>query len=112
MNGDENKYTFSKIILMVLIALSVGITLFSCIMMYITSDISPLAYLVPSIFTELATSTGFYYWKAKAENKSKLRNQVVLNILQMRSEYKDADIDAADELLKTADSIINEEDDA
>lgn len=35
----------------------------------------PLAYLIPAIFAELATATGFYYSKAKAENRIKLRKQ-------------------------------------
>ena len=38
-----------------------------------TKDLSPLAYLIPAIFAELATATGFYYSKAKAENRIKLR---------------------------------------
>ena len=40
-----------------------------------TGDTSPLAYLIPAIFAELATATGFYYSKAKAENRIKLRKQ-------------------------------------
>ncbi len=35
-------------------------------------DLSPLSYLIPAAFGELATATGFYYNKAKAENKIKL----------------------------------------
>lgn len=38
-----------------------------------TKDLSPLAYLIPAVFGELATATGFYYSKAKAENRIKLR---------------------------------------
>ena len=38
-----------------------------------TSDTAPLAYLIPSVFGELATATGFYFSKAKAENRIKLR---------------------------------------
>ena len=30
-------------------------------------------YLIPAVFAELATATGFYYSKAKAENRIKLR---------------------------------------
>ena len=33
---------------------------------------SALAYLIPSVFTELTAATGFYYWKARTENKIKL----------------------------------------
>ena len=40
-----------------------------------TGDTSPLAYLIPAVFAELATATGFYYSKAKAENRIKLRQK-------------------------------------
>ena len=33
------------------------------------------AYLIPAIFGEAATATGFYYSKAKTENRIKLRRQ-------------------------------------
>lgn len=32
------------------------------------------AYLIPAVFAEMASATGFYYTKAKAENKIKLMN--------------------------------------
>ncbi len=32
----------------------------------------PLYYTVPSVFVEVASATGFYYWKAKNENKVKM----------------------------------------
>ena len=35
-------------------------------------DTSPLAYIIPGIFTELSAATGCYFWKAKAENEIKL----------------------------------------
>ena len=31
-------------------------------------------YLIPAVFAEMASATGFYYTKAKAENKIKLMN--------------------------------------
>lgn len=37
-------------------------------------DASVLAYLIPAVFAEMASATGFYYTKAKAENKIKLMN--------------------------------------
>lgn len=42
-------------------------------MVWRTNDLSPLAYLIPAVFTELGVGTGFYYSKAKAENRIKLR---------------------------------------
>ena len=40
-------------------------------MIWITMDTSALAYLIPAVFAEMASATGFYYTKAKAENKIK-----------------------------------------
>lgn len=48
---------------------------FTLAIVWKTGDTSPLAYLIPAIFAELATATGFYYSKAKAENRIKLRKQ-------------------------------------
>mgnify|MGYP007025271743 FL=1 len=41
-------------------------------MIWLTMDTSALAYLIPAVFAEMASATGFYYSKAKAENKIKL----------------------------------------
>lgn len=51
---------------------TVIIVIFSMVIVWRTGDTSPLAYIVPGIFAELATATGFYYKKAEAENKIKL----------------------------------------
>jgi len=64
------KREFSKLILYVVGAVTVGVTAFTLIMVWKTEN---LAYLIPAIFAELATATGFYYSKAKAENRIKLR---------------------------------------
>lgn len=49
------------------------VTVFTMAVVWKTGDTSPLAYLIPAIFAEFATATGFYYSKAKAENRIKLR---------------------------------------
>ena len=48
------------------------IVISSFVIMWRTGDTSPLAYIIPGIFAELSAATGFYYWKAKAENQIKL----------------------------------------
>ena len=67
------KREFSKLILYVVGAVTVGVTAFILIMIWRTENLEPLAYLIPAVFAELATATGFYYSKAKAENRIKLR---------------------------------------
>lgn len=67
------KKEFSKLILICAGAVTVLVTAFTFHMIEETKDLSPLAYLIPAVFGELATATGFYYSKAKAENRIKLR---------------------------------------
>lgn len=64
----KKKIAFSKIIFVGVSIMTISVVIFSCRMMYMTGDLSPLAYLIPSIFAELATATGFYYKKAEREN--------------------------------------------
>lgn len=68
----KKKVEFSKLIFVGVSVVTVAITVFSCRMIWITMDTSALAYLIPAVFAEMATGTGFYYSKAKAENKIKL----------------------------------------
>lgn len=60
--GFTNKMFLSIIIL------SVAVTVFACMLMWHTGDTSPLAYLIPSVFGELATITGFAVKKSEKEN--------------------------------------------
>lgn len=68
----RKKVEFSKVIFMGASFVTVAITVFSCCMIWFTMDTSALAYLIPAVFAEMASATGFYYSKAKAENKIKL----------------------------------------
>lgn len=64
---------FSKLIMIAVGAVTALVTVFTLVMVWRTNDLSPLAYLIPAVFTELAAATGFYYSKARAENRIKLR---------------------------------------
>lgn len=66
------KREFSKIIFILVSTINITVILFTMYMIYITRDLSPLMYLIPAVATEMATVTGFYFSKAKAENKIKL----------------------------------------
>ena len=69
------KREFTKVILAVVGAVTGIVTAFTLAVVWKTGDTSPLAYLIPAVFAELATATGFYYSKAKAENRIKLRQK-------------------------------------
>ena len=64
---------FSKCILIVAAFLNIVVIGFTCVMVWRTSDLTPLAYLIPSTAAEVATGTAFYYNKAKTENRIKLK---------------------------------------
>lgn len=63
---------FSKVILVVAAIVNVAVILFTFVMVWRTNDLSPLTYLIPAVAAETATGTGFYYSKAKVENRIKL----------------------------------------
>ena len=66
---------FSKKILIVAGIINAVVIVFTMVMIWRTLDLSPLAYLLPSVAAEVATGTGFYYSKAKVENRIKLMRQ-------------------------------------
>ena len=66
---------FSKKLFIAVSVLVLSITVFSCVLMWRTGDLSPLSYLIPAAFAEYATATGFYYNKARHENEIKLRKK-------------------------------------
>ena len=68
----KKKIEFSKLIFVGVSVLTTAITVFSCSMIWATMDTTALAYLIPAVFAEMAAATGFYYTKAKVENKIKL----------------------------------------
>lgn len=71
---------FSKLIFWFVFLLVLGVTIFACALMWKTGDTSPLAYIIPAIFTAFTTVIAFYYWKAKNENKIKLMKRLGLEI--------------------------------
>lgn len=72
---QKKKREFSKLIMIAVGAVTFLVTAFTLVMVWRTENLEPLAYLIPAVFAELATATGFYYSKAKTENRIKLRKQ-------------------------------------
>ena len=66
---------FSKKILIAADIINTVVIGFTMVMIWRTLDLTPLAYLIPSVAAEVATGTGFYYSKAKVENRIKLMKQ-------------------------------------
>jgi hypothetical protein len=69
----KRRVEFSKKIFVGVAISTALIVIFSLVIVWKTGDTSPLTYIIPAMFAELATATGFYYKKAEAENKIKLK---------------------------------------
>lgn len=80
MAKKKKKTEFSKKIFYIITTLTIIIVLYSMALMWHTQDSSALSYLIPAIFGELGVSTGFYYWKARTENKIKLEKKYKIKI--------------------------------
>lgn len=66
--------SYSKLIFNIITMMVILIVAFTCYMVLETKDMSVLQVLIPCVFAEFATATGFYYSKAKAENVIKIQN--------------------------------------
>lgn len=75
MRRTKKKFEFSKLILFVFGVVEIGVVLFTCYMVRLTCDTTPLAYLIPSTAIVGATGVRYYYEKAKVENRIKLKQR-------------------------------------
>lgn len=66
---------FSKVVAVIGILMWLIVNIFGMTMMAMTYDLSPLAYVIGSVDAVVAVVLGFYYWKAKAENQIKLKQE-------------------------------------
>lgn len=69
---SRKPWSFSKVLVSAILAMTLIVIIFSCIAMWYFNNIDALAFLIPAVFAECATITGFYSYKAKAENEIKL----------------------------------------
>lgn len=79
---QKSSKEFSKLLLQIIICLTIIISLFCIFFCFKFETTEPLTYLIPSVFTELAAGTGFYYWKAKSENKIKITLSAIDDLRQ------------------------------
>lgn len=71
--GKKNRTETSKRILHASWTAAIALTLLAVCGFFSTEkDITPLVTLAVAAWTELAAAHGFYYWKAKNENRLKL----------------------------------------
>ncbi len=70
---EQKKAEFSKIWLILSGTVCLIVTLYTLYMVRVTGDLSPLTTLITVLFGDLGIGTAFYYNKAKAENRIKLK---------------------------------------
>lgn len=72
MKGKRKKKIETSKILLIVSDVITGIcTVAAIVAVFVIKDTTPLVYLIPAAYGLSATSHGFYYWKAKAENLQK-----------------------------------------
>lgn len=69
------KIEFSKLIVAFWSAVALWVTAFTLKVVRETQNLDPLNTLITVVFGALATALGFYYSKAKVENRIKLRKK-------------------------------------
>lgn len=80
---------FSKKLLIITDILLFIIVIFACLMTFITQNMSVLIGIVSGVFGLAGTAHGFYFWKAKSENKIKLMNSYKLTPEIMKEIFKE-----------------------
>lgn len=68
---SKKKIEYSKRIVAIVLSFCIVVTVFAMVLMWVTKDTSPLAYLIPSVFAETGIVISFYLDKSKKENISK-----------------------------------------
>ena len=76
----KKKFEFSKAIFIYIAIMFTIVIIFSMVLMWVTKDTTAVAYLIPAVGGLMATTVGFYSWKAKAENILKIKQNTVNNI--------------------------------
>jgi hypothetical protein len=78
---------FSKKIFFGVSLVALIVVFFSLYMIWKTNDLYPLRYLIPAVFGEISVATGFYFNKAKAENRIKIEKG--MDIEKEKRDYHD-----------------------
>ena len=76
----RKRMEFSKKIIAVLLFLEAFVVISCCVVAFRIGDIEIFKVLVPSVFASTATGIGFYFNKAKLENKIKLMKSADVKI--------------------------------
>ena len=69
----KKHFEFSKFMALIAVGMWLAANIFGMAMMVYTLDLSPMAYVIPSVDAVCGCVLAFYLWKAKYENQIKLK---------------------------------------
>lgn len=87
MKQREYSKWITTIVVAVFSALAVGFITFVCYEMHRLGDLSPVAYIGPSIVGLLATVLAFYMWRAKAKSQTDLEWEKTKRLTEFREKH-------------------------
>ena len=71
------KFSFTKLIMAIMMAVNISVAAFVCFMMWRTGDLSPAPYLLLGEGGAMSVWLGSYAWKEKAANRYKYAMEFV-----------------------------------
>lgn len=80
----------TTIVVSVFSTLAVGFVVFVCYEMHRLNDLSPVAYIGPSIVGLLASVLAFYMWRAKAKSQTDLEWEKTRQLTALRKKHPEA----------------------
>lgn len=90
-NKKDDRKEYSKIMTTILATifsvLAVCFIIFVCYEMHIQKDLSPVAYIGPSIAAIIASIIGFYMWRAKAKSQTDLEWEQTKRLTLFREKH-------------------------
>lgn len=83
----EYSKTMTTIVVTIFSILAIGFVVFVCYEMHMQNDLSPVAYIGPSIAGILASIIGFYMSRAKAKSKTDLEWEKTKQLTLFREQH-------------------------
>ena len=90
----RKKREYSKVVTTAVVTtfslVAVAFIIFVCYEMHILGDLSPVAYIGPSIVGLLATVLAFYMWRAKAKSQTDLEWEKTKKLTELREKHPES----------------------
>lgn len=89
MESQKKRKEFSKKILIVSYIIAIMVTAFCCYLALTYRDTSAVSNIALACWAEVSVGNGFYYWKARSENKIKMMASMEKELLDKINLEKD-----------------------